>query len=110
MVASGVSAPGTITIQSPGLKVAHAGGDAITVGASFTPNIGFTRDALLLATRMPALPEDGDVGEHQMIVDPFSGLAFDIARYKGYRQVRYEIGLAWGVAAPNPEHIALLMG
>ncbi len=110
VVATGVSAPGTITIQSPGLKQDHAAGDALTVGGSFTPNIGFTRDALLLATRMPALPAEGDVGEHQMVVDQFSGLAFDIGRYKGYRQVRYEIGLAWGVAAPNPEHIALLMG
>lgn len=115
VVATGVSAPGTITIQSPGLKVAHAAADTVTVGNSFTPNVAFTPDALLLATRMPALPVKldgtvGDMGQHQMIVDPFSGIAFDVAMYEQYRQVRFEIGLAWGVAAPNPEHIALLLG
>lgn len=115
VVAGGVSAPGTITIQSPGLKVAHAAADALTVGNSYTPNISFTQDALLLATRMPALPikldgSIGDMGVHQMIVDDFSGLAFDVAMYEQYRQVRFEIGLAWGVAAPNPAHIATLLG
>lgn len=115
VVASGVSAPGTVTIQSPGLKQAHAAGDALTVGASFTPNIAFTQDGLLLATRPPALPKrldgtSGDMGAHQIIVDEFSGLAFDVGVYDMYRQVRFEIGLTWGVAAPNPEHIALLLG
>lgn len=115
VVAAGIAAPGTITIQSPGLKLVHAAADALTVGNSFTPNVGFTQDALLLATRMPALPvkldgTTGDMGVHQMIVDEFSGLTFDVAMYEQYRQVRFEIGLAWGVAAPNPEHIALLLG
>lgn len=115
VVASGISAPGTITIQSPGLKVPHASGDAITVGNSFTPNVAYTPDALLLATRMPALPTKldgtvGDMGVHQMVVDPFSGMAFDVGMYEQYHQVRFEVSLAWGVAAPNPEHIALLLG
>lgn len=110
VVAVGASAPGTITIGGPGLKFVHAAGDALTIGNSFTPNVAFTQDGLLLATRMPALPTDGDLGDHQMIFDTFTGMAFDVARYKGYRQVRYEVGLAWGVAAPNPEHIALLLG
>lgn len=104
-----------ITIQAPGLKLPAADNAAITVGNSFTPNIGFTEDGLLLATRMPALPvrmdgTTGDMGEHQMIVDPFSGVAFDVGMYQQYRQVRFEVGLAWGVAAPNPAHIALLLG
>lgn len=115
VVATGIAAAGTIVIQSPGLKVAHAGGDAVTVGNSFLPNVAFTQDALLLATRMPALPirldgTVGDMGIHQTIVDEFSGLTFDVAMYEQYRQIRFEVGLAWGVAAPNPEHIALLLG
>lgn len=115
VVASGVSAPGTIAIQSPGLKVAHAAGDAVTVGNSFTPNVAFTSDGLVLATRPPALPKRldgtyGDSGVHQLIVDEFSGIAFDVGVYDMYRQTRFEVSLAWGVAAPNPEHIALLLG
>ena len=110
VVASGASAPGTIAIQAPGLKIVHAAGDAVTVGGSYTPNIGFTQDALILATRPPALPEGGDMGAHQLILDEFSGLVFDVGRYVGYHQVRYEVGLAWGQAAVNPAHIALLQG
>ncbi len=115
VVAIGASGPGSITIQSPGLKLAHAAGDAVTLGASFAPNIGFTMDSLLLATRMPALPVRldgtvGDMGVHQTIVDDFTGMAFDVGMYDQYRQVRFEIGIAWGTAAPNPEHIALLRG
>ena len=115
VVAVGIAAPGTISLQAPGLKLALANATAMTIGASFKPNIGFTEDGLLLATRMPALPvrmdgTTGDIGEHQMIVDPFSGVAFDVGMYQQYRQVRFEIGLAWGVAAPNPAHIALLLG
>lgn len=110
VVATGISAPGTITIQAPGLKQAHAAADALTVGNSYTPNISFTQDALLLATRAPALPSGGDLGEHSQIVDPFTGLMFDVGRYLGYRQVRYELGLVWGTAAVNPSHIATLLG
>jgi len=115
VVASGISAPGTVVIQSPGLKQAHVANDTVTVGASFTPNIAFTSDGLVLATRAPALPKRldgtyGDGGVHQLIIDEFSGIAFDVGVYDMYRQVRFEVALAWGVAAPNPEHIALLMG
>lgn len=92
VVSVGTSGPGAIVIASPGLKVAHATGDAVTVGNSFTPNVAFTPDALLLATRMPALPvkldgTTGDMGVHQMVVDPFSGIAFDVAMYEQYRGV-----------------------
>lgn len=116
VVASGVAAPGTIVLQSPGLKQAlPASAVAMTIGNSFTPNVSFSQDALLLATRMPALPmrldgTRGDMGAHQTIVDPFTGMAFDLGMYEQYHQIKFEIGLAWGVAAPNPEHIALLLG
>jgi hypothetical protein len=116
VVQTGVAAPGTITIAQPGLKQALAASAvAMTVGGSFTPNIGFSQDALVLATRMPALPVKldgtrGDMGIHTPIVDPFSGIAFDLGLYEQYHQIKLEIGLAWGVAAPNPAHIVNLLG
>lgn len=116
VVAVGVAAPGVITLQQPGLLLPIAASAvAMTIGGSFTPNVAFTDDGLLLATRMPALPvrmdgTTGDMGVHQTILDPFSGVAFDVGMYEQYRQIRFEIGLAWGVAAPNPAHIALLLG
>jgi hypothetical protein len=117
VVSTGVAAPGTIVIAQPGLRIAMAGSatPAMTIAASYTPNIGFSQDALVLATRIPALPvkldgSRGDMGLHQVILDPFSGIAFDLGLYEQYHQIKFEISLAWGVAAPNPAHIALLYG
>lgn len=110
-----IASAGVIYIQKPGLRMAHATGDAISLQPQYMPNVGFSPDALLLATRMPALPKridgtEGDNGVHQTIVDDFTGIAFDVAMYETYRQVYFEVGIVWGVAAPNPEHIALLQG
>jgi hypothetical protein len=109
---SNPAAGDTITIAAPGLRVAmSAATKAITVVAAATRNMAFTRNAIALATRAPALPEEGDSAEdRQIITDPRSGLSFEVAMYKQYRQVQYEISLAWGVKVVKPEHLALLLG
>lgn len=110
-VTLGAEATGTITIAEPGLKIALDGDEAITVGASYTANMAFTRNALLLAARQPAMPEGGDEAEDVMTIqDPVSGLVFQVALYKQYRRVKYEIGLAWGAACVKDEHLGLLLG
>lgn len=115
VVASGdadVSNGGTITLAAPGLKVAmSAATKAITVVAISTRNIAFRRNALVLAARLPALPAEGDMADDRTtIVDPRSGFAFEIAMYKQYRQVQWEVSAAWGVKGVKPENIAILLG
>lgn len=116
VVATGVAAPGTIVINAPGLRATLADNVAMTVGNSFTPNVAFSKDGLVLATRMPAVPVDAsgrsaDMADDRMaITDPWSGISFEVALYRQYRQIKYEIGLAWGMAAANPAHVALLLG
>ena len=107
-----VSGGGTITIAAPGLRQAiPASNTVITTGASYAPNVAFSRNALRLITRAPALPEEGDAAIDRMtIVDPRSGIAFEFAIYLGYKKVRYEVAMAWGVKATKAEHIALLLG
>lgn len=107
-----VSNGGTITIAAPGLRVAmSAATKAITVIAAAARNMAFSRNAIALATRVPALPEEGDsAADRQIVTDPRSGLSFEIAMYKQYRQVQYEVSLAWGVKCVKPEHLALLLG
>ncbi len=115
VIASGdadVSNGGTITLAAPGLRVAmSAATKAITVVAAAARNMAFARSAIALATRAPALPAEGDLAvDRQIITDPRSGLSFEVSQYMQYRQVQYEIALAWGVKATKAEHIALLLG
>lgn len=102
---------GSFVIGAPGTRVAIADDNAITVGNSYTPNFGFTPNALVLAARVPAMPEGGDNADDVMLVtDPISGLVFQVAMYRQYRRVKIEIGLAWGVAGVKSEHMAVLLG
>lgn len=115
VVASGdadVSGGGTITLVAPGLREAIAATETnITVVATSTRNAAFSQNALHLVARAPALPPEGDLAiERRMLVDPRSGLAFEVSIYPLYRKVRAEVALAWGVGVVKPEHGALLLG
>jgi len=115
VVASGdtdTSNGGTITLAAPGLRKAiAASATAITVVAAAARNMCFARSAIHLATRVPALPEEGDLAvDRQIVTDPRSGLSFEIAMYMQYRQVQYEVSCVWGVKAVKSEHMALLLG
>ena len=102
---------GSFTIGAPGLKVAVADNAAITIVDSSARNMVFSPSAIVLATRAPALPEEGDSAVDRMLItDERSGLTFEVAQYMQYRQVQYEIALAWGVKAVKTEHIGLLLG
>lgn len=102
----------TITIAAPGLLKAQASATrAITVVATSARNMAFNRSAIVLATRMPQRPQEGDMALDVMTIqDPRSGLAFEVSIYPGYRKIRYEIALAWGVKNIKPAHTALLLG
>jgi hypothetical protein len=71
--------------------------------------MAFDRNAIVLATRIPALPEGGDyASERTTITDPRSGLSFDVAVYKEYHQTAVEISIAWGCGVIKSEHVAIL--
>ena len=114
VVASGdadVSGGGTITLAAPGLKGAiGTSATAITVIAAAGRNIAFEKSAIQLITRAPAMPSGGDGADDVMnITDPLSGITYQVAVYRQYRQIKYEIGLAWGVKALKTEGISLLL-
>lgn len=104
-------ATGSLTIANPGNLVAWVDNDSLAVGNNYTANLAFSRNAIHLVTRQPAMPEGGDDADDvATVTDPFSGLSFQVAIYRQYRQVKYEIGLAWGVKMVKPEHCAILLG
>lgn len=105
------AATGNIVIAKPGLISTLADTVEGTIGNSYTANMAFSRSAVVLITRLPALPEGGDSAVDRInVVDPFTGIAFGVAMYKEYRQVHIEVEAAWGYSVVKPEHTAILLG
>ena len=112
VVATGLAAAsGTITIAAPGLLKAAADNAAITVFGTSSRNCAFSRNAIVLATRLPAIPPQGDMAiDRQVITDPRTGLSFELAMYPGYRMNTYHVSIAWGITVIKPEHLAIIIG
>lgn len=111
-VTEAASGTDTITIAAPGLLEDAPNSKAVTArAANHAANLAFSRSALYLATRAPAVPAEGDLATDSTIVtDPNSGLSFEVREYRQYRQIQYEVSIAWGVACVKPEHCAILLG
>ena len=100
-----------VVLANPGNRVAWVNNDPVAVGNSYTANMAFSRSAIALMMRTPKMPEEGDAADDvTVITDEQTGLSFQVAMYRQYRQVVYEIGLAWGVKAVKPEAMAILLG
>lgn len=112
VVTTGVASAGTIVIAAPGLLKSQVDGKTMTIlGTTLGNNMAFSRNAIHLVTRAPARPMEGDMASDVMMIqDPRSGLGFEVAMYKEYRQIHYEISMAWGYEVIKPEHLALLLG
>lgn len=110
VVVSADAATETVVIAEPGLKKVGVSAKAITV-ESYTANMAFDGNAIKLLCRAPAVPAGGDMADDRMvIVDPVSGLPFQISVYRQYRQIFFEVAIAWGVKLIKPEHCAILLG
>lgn len=109
-----VNADATVTpfkINRPGLVADVDNDAAIAVGASYAASLAFDRSAIQAIFRVPAVPEGGDSADDRMVItDPVSGISFDVSVYRQYKQVKYEVGLAWGWKCIKPEHVAILLG
>lgn len=110
-VVASALASNVVTIAAPGLRAAVADNAAVTVNATSVRNMAFSRNALLLATRLPAVPDGGDIAlDRQVVTDPISGISFEFAMYPGFRANVYHVSACWGVKAIKPECAAVLLG
>lgn len=112
LVTTGIAAPGTIVIAEPGLRQAiPTSATAVTILNNSVRNMFFYQNAIQLATRAPALPEGGDMAaDRTFVTDPVSGLTFEVSLYRQYRQIKFEVAIAWGVKMVQPRHTGLLLG
>jgi len=117
VVTGGITEPGTITIAKPGLKAAVAASAInVTVQNTATPNAAFSKSAVQLITRAPAMPIGPDGRAMDMaddviqVTDPMTNITFDVAVYRQFMQLVYHVRLAWGYKAIKQEHIAMLLG
>lgn len=106
-----MSSGGTITINAPGLRGSLAAAQAdITINTSTDKNMAFSRNAIHMATRAPAVPKRGDMAKDRITLrDPYSGIAFTFAMYPGYHMNKFEVSAAWGIEVIKKEHLALLI-
>lgn len=112
VVGTGTTATsGDIVINNPGLRIAGVDANEITVGDSYAANLAFHRSAIELGIRPIAVPAGGDAAVDMMTVqDPWSGLVYTIALYKGYKKAMFEVSCLYGVKAWKSENIATLLG
>jgi hypothetical protein len=99
---------GDIVIGRPGLITAAANNDAITIGNSYTPNLAFERSAVVGIMRPPVMPANPTIS--QTLISDGMGMTYLLLDIAQYGQRTWELHLAWGFKAVQPEHIALLLG
>ena len=89
---------------SPTLKVATAGGEAVTVAGSHTANLAFHRDAIALAVRPLAAAEGFSGGnEIRTAVDPVSGLALTLEVSREHMRTAWTFSILYGAKVIRPE-------
>ena len=100
----------TVSIE-PGLAVAKAGGEAMTLRASHVVNLGFHRDAFALAIRPLGTP-DGFTGGSAIMAaqDPVTGLGLRLEITREHKRTRYSFDVLYGVKLVRRELAARLAG
>ncbi len=101
----------SITLAAPGLRIAQGVATrAITVVGAAAHNVGFSRNALLLATRLPVTDNDDIARFRETITDGLSGISLEFVKWPGQDMSTYHVRACWGTLAVKPEHMAILLG
>lgn len=108
-VTVGASATGSVTI-SPGLQLAKAGGEAVSIKASHTVNLAFHRDAFAFATRPLVSSAEGLGNIIQTATDPESGLTLRLEISREHKRTRFSYDVLYGCQCIRPQLAARLAG
>lgn len=111
VVKTGIAAAGTAVLNFPGLRGDIADNNALTIGNNYTGNVGFHKSAIELVMRPPSQPYGGDAAVDRMTMyDEKSGLSFEVALYRGYGKVMFDITCFYQAKVWKPEYVATLLG
>ncbi len=97
-----------LVVGRPGVRKAIPAGNAITVGASYTPSLAFERGAVVGIMRPPVMPPNPTIT--QAMISDAKGMTYLILEIAQYGQVSWELHLAWGFRVIQSEHVAILLG
>ena len=99
-----------LTLNAPGLQETVANNAAITVLADSARALGFSQDAICLATRLPEAPRDGDLAiGREVVTDPRSGISLELVKWPGYDMNTYHVRVSYGVSVISPEHLGAIL-
>ena len=111
VVAEDVASGGTKIKLVNALEKDVADDATVTVGNSYLPCAAFSGGSIVLANRLPLVPEDGDIAiDRTTIVDPVSGITFELALWGGAYQNSITIATAWGVKNIKGRHSVAILG
>lgn len=99
----------TLTIGEPGLKAALADDASLTILGDSVRTAAFSQNSVIVATRLPVTPRDGDQAlGREVVTDPRTGISFEFVQWPGYDMNTYHVRASWGVHVLKPEHIAIM--
>lgn len=99
---------GSLKIGENGLRVAIPDNNAVTVTASYTPNVAFERNAVVGVVRPPLIPVKADM--QQQIISDETGMSFLLVQDVQYGQKVWELHAAWAFKTVNGMFSAIVKG
>lgn len=99
---------GDIVIGNPGLRIAGADANEITIGDSYTPNMAFERNAIVGVMRPPLIPPNANI--QQRTISDGRGMTYLLVQVAGDGMLTWRLHLCWGFKVVQSEFIAIVMG
>lgn len=104
----GASSNGLVSIY-PGLKVALAGTEAVTLTGSHVVNLGIHRDCFAFASR-PLADQNGLGNIIETMSDPITGVSMRLEISREHKRTRFSYDLLYGATCVRPELGVRMMG
>jgi len=103
-------AANVVTLAKPGLRQAATNNTAITVGAAFTGSPMVYAPAVELAIRPMASPAASAASDITTVVDPWTGIGFQVEVYGGYKKAMIDITAVYGAKVWTPDAVTMVLG